>query len=243
MTKAENALMWLYVKTWGLQGQHVIDKDEMWNFGGTDLQEAIMGIAYPFTKDSENNNRVEGDENLVESLRKLIMGKFENENDEFYKWSRSIHDETMKNIPMKVETRILSFSDSHATANDRVTGESSFVAFRATALKNGFSDQKPVEWANVDYNLGNFFDGTYFTVPKTGLYSFLANFYHVNAYGQIDLYLNDKLKIWTAKGESKGKSGFLTFNTTLQLVKNDKVDIRLQGGVSNLTDPMTTFFE
>ena len=34
MTKVENALMWLYVKTWGLQGQHVIDKDEMWNFGG-----------------------------------------------------------------------------------------------------------------------------------------------------------------------------------------------------------------
>ena len=33
MTKVENALMWLYVKTWGLQGQHVIDK-EIWNFGG-----------------------------------------------------------------------------------------------------------------------------------------------------------------------------------------------------------------
>ena len=44
---------------------------------------------------------------------------------------------------MKVETRILSFSDSHATANDRVTGESSFVAFRATALKNGFRDYEP----------------------------------------------------------------------------------------------------
>ena len=36
MTKVENALMWLYVKTWGLQGQHVIEKDEIWNFGGTD---------------------------------------------------------------------------------------------------------------------------------------------------------------------------------------------------------------
>ena len=34
MTKVENALMWLYVKTWGLQGQHVIDKEELWNFGG-----------------------------------------------------------------------------------------------------------------------------------------------------------------------------------------------------------------
>ena len=43
MTKLENALMWLYVKTWGLQGQHVIDKNEIWNFGGEDLQEAIIG--------------------------------------------------------------------------------------------------------------------------------------------------------------------------------------------------------
>ena len=34
MTKTENALMWLYVKTWGLQGQHVIEKDDIWNFGG-----------------------------------------------------------------------------------------------------------------------------------------------------------------------------------------------------------------
>ena len=31
-----------------------------------DLQEAIIGIAYPFTKDSENNDGVEGDENLVQ---------------------------------------------------------------------------------------------------------------------------------------------------------------------------------
>ena len=61
-----------------------------------DLQEALMGIVYPFTEDSENNERVESDENLVESLRKLIMGKFENESDEFYKWSRSIHHEVVK---------------------------------------------------------------------------------------------------------------------------------------------------
>ena len=60
-----------------------------------DLQEAIMGIAYPFTKDSEHDNSVDGEENLVESLRKLIMGKFENENNEFYEWSRTIHDEVV----------------------------------------------------------------------------------------------------------------------------------------------------
>ena len=101
-----------------------------------------------------------------------------------------------------------------------------------------------MEWKNVDYNLGNFFDGTYFTVPKNGLYSFLANFYHGStSHGGISLYLNDEQKTWTPRGESSGNHGFITFNTTLQLVKNDKVDIRLYGGVSNLTDPMTTFFE
>ena len=60
---------------------------------------------------------------------------------------------TMKNIPMKVETRILAFSDSHATANDRVTGESSIVAFRATALKNGSCNLNP------GISFSNFFHG------------------------------------------------------------------------------------
>ena len=44
---------------------------------------------------------------------------------------------TMKNIPMKVETKTLAFTDPTAVANDRITGETSIIAFRATALKNG----------------------------------------------------------------------------------------------------------
>ena len=95
MTKIENALMWLYLKTWGLQGQHVIDEKDLWNFGGEDLQEAIIGIAYPFKKKSENEDGVEGQEDLVESLRKLIMGKFDNKKNEFYEWSQTIHDEVV----------------------------------------------------------------------------------------------------------------------------------------------------
>ena len=43
----------------------------------------------------------------------------------------------MENIPMKVETKTLAFTDSTAVANDRLTGETSIVAFRATVLKNG----------------------------------------------------------------------------------------------------------
>ena len=86
------------------------------------------------------------------------MSKFGNKHNEFYEWSRTIHDEvvtilhllivkiyfkTMKNIPMKVETKTLAITDPTAVANDRLTGETSIIAFRATVLTNGFSNYKP----------------------------------------------------------------------------------------------------
>ena len=68
MTKLENALVWLYVKTWGEFGNHVIDDEDLWNFGGEDLEAAIMVVAYPRKK--ERSER-------VKSLKDLIMEKFE----------------------------------------------------------------------------------------------------------------------------------------------------------------------
>ena len=43
---------------------------------------------------------------------------------------------------MKVETRMLAFNDSIASATDRVTGETTIIAFRSAALKNGQSGTK-----------------------------------------------------------------------------------------------------
>ena len=43
----------------------------------------------------------------------------------------------MENIPMKVATKTLAFTDPTAVSNDRLTGETSVIAFRATVLKNG----------------------------------------------------------------------------------------------------------
>ena len=54
MSKIENALIWLLVKTWGLQGQHVLD-EELWNFGSEDLELAIMRITFPR---KESNERI-----------------------------------------------------------------------------------------------------------------------------------------------------------------------------------------
>ena len=98
MTKIENALMWLYVKTWGPHGQHVIDKNELWNFGGEDLESVIVGLILPRNKTFENNDNVENEENLAESLQKLIMGKFDNKRTEFYEWAQGIHDQVLRAV-------------------------------------------------------------------------------------------------------------------------------------------------
>ena len=96
MTQVENALMWLYVKTWGLQGQHVIDRNELWNFGCEDLETALIRMAYPRQqKTCARKGDEENDEDLTNSLRKMIMGKFDGQTDRFYKWSQTIHDEVV----------------------------------------------------------------------------------------------------------------------------------------------------
>ena len=65
----------------------------MWNFGAEDLEEAVMGIAYQRKKKTENNDEDENKEDLVDSLRKLILGKFDHKKSEFYEWSQTVLDE------------------------------------------------------------------------------------------------------------------------------------------------------
>ena len=101
-----------------------------------------------------------------------------------------------------------------------------------------------VEWENVDYNLGNFFDGTYLTVPENGLYSFYACcLQNSSSYGQIYLYLNNDLHIYAERAESNNSLGFVNIDTTLKLAKNDKVDVRFHGTLYNTNCEETTYFE
>ena len=131
MSKIENALIWLYANTWGLQGQHVIDEEDLWNFGGEDLEAAIMGIAFPRKETSDR----------IRDLNNLILGKFENV-DEFCKWARTIHGNVIETMPAHIESKVIKFSNSNAIANDRITGEPSIIAFRATASKIGERENK-----------------------------------------------------------------------------------------------------
>ena len=92
MTKIDNALIWLYVKTWGLQGQHVIDEETLWNFGTEDLESALNKIVYPRQK-KKTDQKSEAKISLIEELRKLIMEKFNDDKNKFYEWSQTVHDE------------------------------------------------------------------------------------------------------------------------------------------------------
>ena len=101
-----------------------------------------------------------------------------------------------------------------------------------------------MHWANADYNLGNYFDGTYFTVPENGLYYFKACCLQDSSnYGKIYLYLNDNSHIFARRAESNNKYGFVNIDTTLKLVKNDKVHVRFYGDLYYTNGAQATYFE
>ena len=85
MTKIENALVWLYAKSWSRFGQHLIDEKSLWNFGGEDLEAALTAVTYA---------RQKGTTELTKELKKLIMERFDNDM-AFVKWSQVIHSEVI----------------------------------------------------------------------------------------------------------------------------------------------------
>ena len=88
MTKIENALVWLYVKSWSLFGQHMIDEKNLWNFGGEDLEAALNAVTYGRQKDTTE---------FTKELKVLIMERFDNDMD-FVKWSQNIHHQVNYHI-------------------------------------------------------------------------------------------------------------------------------------------------
>lgn len=96
MTKLENALIWLYVKTWGKFGDHIIEQD-LWKFATRDLEAAIMGLAYPRKRKPDEKEKTE----RVQDLNDLIMRRFEEGGiDAFRKWSGGIHAHVIETLPL-----------------------------------------------------------------------------------------------------------------------------------------------
>ena len=96
MTKLENALIWIFVKTWGKFGNHIIEEKDLWNFTDYDLETAIMSLAYPRKKEKPER---------IQALSDLIMERFEQGGlAAFHKWSSEIHGQTIETLPQTGET-------------------------------------------------------------------------------------------------------------------------------------------
>ena len=96
MTKLENALIWLYMKTWGKFGDHITEENDLWNFSGDDMEKVIVGLAFPRKKEKTER---------VKALADLIMQKFEQDSTAFYEWAAKIHGEFIEDLPKGVERK------------------------------------------------------------------------------------------------------------------------------------------
>ena len=93
MTNLENALVWLYVKTWGKFGDHVIEED-LWHFSADELETVITGLAFPRKKEKTER---------VQTLTNMIMEKFEQDGMAFYAWAAIIHKDVIETLPETIE--------------------------------------------------------------------------------------------------------------------------------------------
>ena len=87
MTKIENALVWLYAKSWNHFGEHLLNEQDLWTFTGEDLEAALMGLTFP-----RKNEKIE----QITELNKIIMERFENRVPDLIEWARNLHSEVSK---------------------------------------------------------------------------------------------------------------------------------------------------
>ena len=101
-----------------------------------------------------------------------------------------------------------------------------------------------VKWRNIEYNIGNHFNGTIFTAPVAGLYSFFAMAKHRGAtYTRIRLYVNGNSKIVSTNETKNDDIQSLPLQSTLKLGKNDTVEMRVHGTLYDAGLGNATYFE
>ena len=101
-----------------------------------------------------------------------------------------------------------------------------------------------VEWRDIDYNIGNYFNGTIFTAPLTGLYSFHATSEQTNSNSaSISLDINGTTKTRQESRQNNYSYGNVTIQTTLTVYKGDKVGIGFGGKHACSNVSYKTFFE
>ena len=99
-------------------------------------------------------------------------------------------------------------------------------------------------WLNMDYNLGNHFDGSIFKAPFKGIYTFNVCAGHTSeTNGHVELYVNESRTVNSQRNCNDDSYSNIWLHTTLRLETDDEISIRLHGDLYDLNDDECTFFE
>ena len=100
-----------------------------------------------------------------------------------------------------------------------------------------------VKWQNIEYNIGDHFNGSHFTVPYDGLFSFNAKaIQHSKKEGVFYFYVNGLEKSRVKAHNIDVTQGNVSLDKTLELKKNDKVHLGCSGDLFDMNKD-TCFFE
>ena len=103
-----------------------------------------------------------------------------------------------------------------------------------------------MEWKIIEYNFGNYFDGTHFIVPENGLYTFNVSCEQKSSsHGTAYIHLNDSMQTSASKISKSNATaaGTVKIQITLKLLKFDKIDVRFASNIYNTNGEHNTYFE
>ena len=104
--------------------------------------------------------------------------------------------------------------------------------------------KEKAEWRTTEYNYGDHFDGSFFTVPEDGIYTFyLTARQQSRDYGYAYIYVNENEIAYSIRAENSADNGFVSVSVTIKLKRGDKVKAKFSGALYYLTEAKTTYFE
>ena len=101
-----------------------------------------------------------------------------------------------------------------------------------------------MKWITTEYNYGDHFDGSFFTVPEDGIYAFhLTATQQSSSNGYAYIYVNENQIANSVRADHHSYNGHVSVSVTIKLQRDDKVKAKFSGSLSPLTDAKFTYFE
>ena len=106
-----------------------------------------------------------------------------------------------------------------------------------------------MKWKTTEYNYGDHFDGSFFTVPEDGIYTFYLTARQASTTGQAStagyahIYVNEIQIAYSLHSESSVYTSNVSVSVTIKLQRDDKVKAAFSGNLFYLNEAKTTYFE